>query len=119
MSSDATCRTRLNDCLDAPRFERLANAHLFPGLYAVGVVLMKEAIALDDCIGEGYEIVELPFASCPTGYFSHTLFTGVMSEGFNRKADEYDVDFEYAIPVYYDLGPPVGTLVRAELTSKQ
>jgi hypothetical protein len=59
---------------------------------------MKEASAQDDSIREGYEIVDLPSTPFPTGYFSHILFTGIMSEGFNRKGDEYDVDFECVIP---------------------
>lgn len=88
-----------------PRFARLASTHLFPGLYADSHVLMKEASAQDDSIREGYEIVELPSAPFPTGYFSHILFTGIMSVGFgfDRKGDEYDVDFECVIP--FNLAP--------------
>jgi len=59
---------------------------------------MKEASPQEDSIGDGYEIVELPSAPFPTGYFSHLLFAGIMSEGFNRKGDEYDVDFECVLP---------------------
>lgn len=80
---------------------------------------MKEASVQDDSFGEGYEIVELPHAPCPTGYFSNFLFSAIMSEGFNRRGDEYDVNFESVTPFFYDINPSPTTLARARLMSVQ
>ena len=69
------------------------------------LAFMLDCSSSEDHSADGFEFVELPYRLRLSEYQPYYLVAGYMDAGFNRKGDEYDVDFE---SVYFDLSVCTG-----------